>query len=70
VVHYYGNNSARYVVPTALLLVSDRGVFTPEDEYRRRFQVRILPKNDARLLLRREELIAQAKTEVSSQPVP
>ncbi|MDY7231660.1 VIT domain-containing protein [Hyalangium rubrum] len=58
VVHYYGNNSSRYVVPTALLLVSDRGVFTPEDTYRRRFQVRILPNKNALLLLRREELIA------------
>ena len=61
VVHYYGNNSPRYVVPTALLLVSDRGVFTPEDEYRRRFQVRILPKNDALLLLRREDMVPVAK---------
>jgi tetratricopeptide (TPR) repeat protein len=61
VVHYYGNNSARYVVPTALLLVSDQGVFTPEDEYRRRFQVRILPKSDARLLLRREEMVPLAR---------
>lgn len=61
VVHYYGNRSQRFVVPTALLLVSDRGVFTPEDEYRRRFQVRILPKNDALLLLRREEMISVAK---------
>jgi tetratricopeptide (TPR) repeat protein len=56
VVHYYGNRSQRYVVPTALLLVSDRGAFTPEDEYRRRFQVRILPKDDALLLLRREAI--------------
>jgi hypothetical protein len=51
------------VVPTALLLVSDRGVFMPEDQYRRRFQVRILPKDDALLLLRREEMgpVAQAR---------
>ncbi|HYI00830.1 VIT domain-containing protein [Hyalangium sp.] len=61
VVHYYGNHSQRYVVPTALLLVSDRGVFTPEDEYRRRFQVRILPNNNALLLLRREEMVPVAK---------
>jgi len=61
VVHYYGNNSQRYVVPTALLLVSDRDVFKPEDEFRRRFQVRILPKNNALLLLRREEMIPVAK---------
>lgn len=56
VVHYYGNNSARYVVPTALLLVTDRDAFTPTDAYLRRFQVRILPNKDARLLLRRETL--------------
>jgi tetratricopeptide (TPR) repeat protein len=55
-VHYYGNNSARYVVPTALLLVSDRDVFGQEDAYHRRFQVRILPNQDAKLLLRREEM--------------
>jgi tetratricopeptide (TPR) repeat protein len=58
VVHYFGNNSARYVVPTALLLVTDRNVFDKGDEYRRRFQVRILPNKDAKLLLRREELVA------------
>jgi hypothetical protein len=56
-VHYYGNNSARYVVPTALLLVSDRDVFAKEDAYQRRFQVRILPNKDSRLLLRREEMV-------------
>ncbi|RKH49461.1 DUF2135 domain-containing protein, partial [Corallococcus llansteffanensis] len=70
VVHYYGNNSARYVVPTALLLVSDRGVFTADDMAQRRFQVRILPKNDSRLLLRREELVAMGKDGVSAQPAP
>ncbi|PTL81861.1 hypothetical protein DAT35_21610 [Vitiosangium sp. GDMCC 1.1324] len=56
-VHYYGNNSQRYVVPTALLLVTDRDAFAKEDDYKRRFQVRILPNKDARLLLRREELL-------------
>jgi hypothetical protein len=56
-VHYYGNNSARYVVPTALLLVSDRDVFAKEDAYQRRFQVRILPNKGSRLLLRREEMV-------------
>jgi tetratricopeptide (TPR) repeat protein len=63
VVHYYGNRSQRYVVPTALLLVSDRGVFTPEDEYRRRFQVRILPKDNALLLLRREDMVPVARAQ-------
>ncbi len=57
-VHYYGNNSQRYVVPTALLLVTDRDVFSEEDTYQRRFQVRILPNQDAKLLLRREQLVA------------
>jgi hypothetical protein len=61
VVHYYGNRSSRYVVPTALLLVSDRGVFGPEQEHRRRFQLRILPQDDARLLLRREEMVPLAQ---------
>lgn len=70
VVHYYGNRSARYVVPTALLLVSDRAVFDLEDAYQRRFQLRILPKDNALLLLRREELVAQAKTPVAAQPAP
>ena len=70
VVHYYGNNSARYVVPTALLLVSDRGVFTPNDMAQRRFQVRILPNKDSRLLLRREVLVASGKDPVSAQPAP
>jgi tetratricopeptide (TPR) repeat protein len=70
VVHYYGNRSSRYVVPTALLLVSDRGVFDIEDAYQRRFQLRILPKDNALLLLRREELVAQAKAPVARQPAP
>ncbi|MFY0563717.1 VIT domain-containing protein [Archangium lansingense] len=56
-VHYYGNNSQRYAVPTALLLVTDRNVFSKEDTYQRRFQVRILPRANAQLLLRREELV-------------
>jgi tetratricopeptide (TPR) repeat protein len=66
-VHYYGNNSQRYAVPTALLLVTDRDVFSQEDTYQRRFQVRILPKQNAQLLLRRETLVpapaAVAKSE-------
>ncbi|NPC48647.1 DUF2135 domain-containing protein [Corallococcus sp. AB032C] len=68
-VHYYGNRSSRYVVPTALLLVSDRNVFTAEDMAQRRFQVRILPNTNARLLLRREELVA-SKEHVTAQPSP
>ncbi|MBZ4416850.1 VIT domain-containing protein [Myxococcus sp. RHSTA-1-4] len=70
VVHYYGNRSARYVVPTALLLVSDRGVFGEEAPHRRRFQLRILPKDNARLLLRREELVPAEKAQVSTQSAP
>ncbi|MHA7632947.1 DUF2135 domain-containing protein [Corallococcus sp. M7] len=68
-VHYYGNRSSRYVVPTALLLVSDRNVFTADDAAQRRFQVRILPNTNARLLLRREELVA-SKDRVTAQPSP
>ncbi|RYZ17053.1 MAG: DUF2135 domain-containing protein, partial [Myxococcaceae bacterium] len=68
-VHYYGNRSSRYVVPTALLLVSDRNVFTADDMAQRRFQVRILPNTNARLLLRREELVA-SKDRVAAQPSP
>ncbi|MBZ4373826.1 VIT domain-containing protein [Corallococcus sp. AS-1-6] len=68
-VHYYGNRSSRYVVPTALLLVSDRNVFTADDAAQRRFQVRILPNTNARLLLRREELVA-SKDRVAAQPSP
>jgi tetratricopeptide (TPR) repeat protein len=70
VVHYYGNRSARYAVPTALLLVSDRGVFGEVDSHRRRFQLRILPKDNAKLLLRREELIPAEKIQVSTQSAP
>ena len=55
-VHYFGNNSARYVVPTALLLVTDRGVFSRDDGYQRQFQLRILPEAKAALLLRGEEV--------------
>jgi len=55
-VHYYGNNSPRLAVPTALLLVSDRDVFSAEDRYTRRMQMRMLPKRDAVLELRRERL--------------
>ena len=56
-VHYYGNHAPREAVPTALLLVTDRGVFSPRDTSARAFQVRILPKQDSVLLLRREELV-------------
>ncbi len=56
-VHYYGNNSARYVVPTALLLVTDREVFSRDDGYQRRFQLRILPRAEAALLLRSEDVV-------------
>jgi len=57
-VHYYGSRSQRFVVPTALLLVTDHHVFGKEDAYERRFQLRILPQEKAYLMLRREELVA------------
>jgi hypothetical protein len=60
-VHYFGNNSARYVVPTALLLVTDRGALSRDDGYQRQFLLRILPKTEAALLLRGEE-VARVKT--------
>ncbi|QSQ13814.1 DUF2135 domain-containing protein [Myxococcus landrumensis] len=69
VVHFYGHRSPKLAVPTALLLVSDKGVFNSEDTYQRRFQLRILPKQDARLLLRREEFIP-LKTALSVQDPP
>ena len=55
-VHYFGNNSPRLAVPTSLLLVADRDVFGPEDRYTRRIQMRMLPRRDAVLELRRERL--------------
>jgi tetratricopeptide (TPR) repeat protein len=74
VVHYYGNHSPRDVVPTALLLVTDRAVFSPRDAYARTFQVRILPKQDNYLLLRREELVpgsaALLRTRQEQRPKP
>lgn len=69
VVHFYGHRSPKLSVPTALLLVSDKGVFASADSYERRFQLRILPKNDARLLLRREEFIP-LKTALSAETRP
>ena len=56
-VHYYGNHSQRGAVPTALLLVTDRDVLGKADTYDRRFQLRILPKERAYLLLRSEQLL-------------
>lgn len=53
-IHYYGNNSARWTVPTAVLYVRDLDVFGPEDAYTRRFSMRILPKSQAVLRLAKE----------------
>ncbi|MBL4848167.1 MAG: hypothetical protein JKY65_21840 [Planctomycetes bacterium] len=53
-IHYYGNNSPRWTVPTAVLYVRDIDVFGPEDAYTRRFSMRILPKSSAVLRLARE----------------
>lgn len=53
-IHFYGNNSPRWTVPTSVLLVRDRDLFGPEDGYTRRFQMRILPASDAVLRLRKE----------------
>jgi len=54
VVHYFGNNSPRFAVPTAVLLTTDHNVFGDKDRELREFQVSILPKKDATLLLRTE----------------
>lgn len=53
-IHYFGNNSARLAVPTAVLLVRDRDAYGPEDGYTRRFQMRLLPASQAVLRLRKE----------------
>ena len=53
-IHYYGNSSARWAVPTAVLYVRDLDVFGPEDAYTRRFSMRILPKSQAVLRLAKE----------------
>lgn len=53
-IHYYGNSSARWTVPTAVLYVRDIDVFGPEDAYTRRFSMRILPKSQAVLRLAKE----------------
>ena len=48
-------------------LLMDRGVFGEDAPHRRRFQLRILPKDNAKLLLRREVLVARTKDAVSTQ---
>lgn len=53
-VHYYGNNSARWTVPTSVLYVRDLDVFGPEDAYTRRFSMRIMPKSQAVVRLGKE----------------
>lgn len=53
-IHYYGNNSARWTVPTSVLYVRDLDVFGPEDAYTRRFSMRIMPKSQAVVRLGKE----------------
>ncbi|MGE0709018.1 MAG: hypothetical protein AB7N76_23325 [Planctomycetota bacterium] len=53
-IHYYGNNSARWTVPTAVLFVRDLDVFGPEDAYTRRFMLKLLPKAQAVVRLSKE----------------
>lgn len=53
-IHYYGNNSARLGVPTAVLFVRDRDCYGPEDAFTRRFQLRLLPESQAVLRLKQE----------------
>jgi len=66
-VHYYGNNSARDVVPTAVLLMTDRNALGRGDKYERSFQLRILPKQAALFLLRKDH-VAGAATAQTAPP--
>ncbi|MCY1001895.1 hypothetical protein OWM54_32540 [Myxococcus sp. MISCRS1] len=70
VVHFYGHRAPKLAVPTAVLLVSDRNVFSVDEPTQRRFQLRILPKKDAKLLLRREEFISRKTATIATQPPP
>jgi hypothetical protein len=54
-VHYYGNESPRWSVPTVVLLVLERHPFSAESHGDRRYRVCLLPKDDAVLSVAREE---------------
>ncbi|HVR74150.1 MAG TPA: hypothetical protein VMT52_07460, partial [Planctomycetota bacterium] len=53
--HYFGNNSARWSVPTAVLVLRDRGGSAPWEGAAPRCQVRILGAEDAVMSLVKEE---------------
>jgi len=62
-----GFEKAGLVAPSTAPGQPDPGVFGTDAPHRHRFQLRILPKYDAGLLLRREELVARTKDVVSTQ---
>jgi tetratricopeptide (TPR) repeat protein len=51
-VHYYGGRAPRMTAPTAMLMVIDKNLFGPSSAGSRRFQMRLLPKRDAVLMMR------------------
>ncbi len=56
-VHYYGNNSSRWSVPTCVLIVADRGLTMDRGRNRdRTFQLRLLAEEDAVFEIREDVL--------------
>lgn len=51
-IHFYGSGAPRMAAPTAMLLVVDRDVLESGGARTRKFQMRMLPKKDAVLMLR------------------
>lgn len=51
-IHFYGSGAPRLAAPTAMLLVVDRDVLGKGGARTRKFQMRMLPKRDAVLMLR------------------
>ncbi len=54
-VHYYGRSLPKVRAPTALLLVVDRGLYRAGHHQQREFLVRLLPRQDALMLVRSEQ---------------
>jgi tetratricopeptide (TPR) repeat protein len=53
--HYFGNRSARWSVPTAVLQVRDRAVFASEDEFAREHRFCLLAEEEAVMAAGAEE---------------
>jgi tetratricopeptide (TPR) repeat protein len=51
-IHFYGSGAPRIAAPTAMLLVVDRDVLEKGGARSRKFQMRMLPKKDAVLMMR------------------